>query len=42
MAMAAVPNVEANTVLQVVQKGYLLHERLIRSAKVIVAAAPSA
>lgn len=41
MATAPIPGVEANTVLQVVQKGYVLNERLIRSAKVIVAAAPA-
>lgn len=31
------PNVAPNTVLQVLQKGYLLHDRLIRPALVIVA-----
>lgn len=42
MAMAPTKDAEVNTVLQVVQKGYVLNERLIRSAKVIVAAAPPA
>ncbi len=32
---------EANTVLHVVQKGYMLHDRLLRPAMVIVAKAPS-
>ncbi len=31
---------EADTVVQVVQKGYLLNDRLIRAARVVVAAAP--
>ncbi|MCP5419643.1 MAG: nucleotide exchange factor GrpE [Gammaproteobacteria bacterium] len=41
-AMAMQPSQQAkpNTVLQVVQKGYLLNERLIRPAMVIVAQAP--
>ena len=40
-AMATRPSAEhaANTVLQVVQKGYLLNGRLLRPARVIVAAA---
>ena len=40
-AMAMVPTREAepNTVVQVVQKGYLLNDRLIRPAKVLVAQA---
>ena len=32
--------VEAGTVLQQVQRGYLLHERLVRPARVVVAKAP--
>lgn len=42
-AMSAVPNGEVppNTVLNVVQKGYLLHERVLRPAMVVVAQAPS-
>ena len=39
MAMAPTDQAEPNTVIQVVQKGYLLNERLIRPAKVIVAQA---
>ena len=34
-------HVEPNTVLEVVQKGYEMNERLLRAAKVIVARAPS-
>jgi molecular chaperone GrpE len=40
MAMAPDPTAEANTVLMVQQKGYQLHERLLRPARVIVAKAP--
>ncbi|HCK80193.1 MAG TPA: nucleotide exchange factor GrpE [Candidatus Competibacter sp.] len=41
-AMAMVPSdrAEPNTVAQVVQKGYLLNDRLVRPAKVLVAQAP--
>jgi molecular chaperone GrpE len=39
MAMAPTDQAEPNTVVQVVQKGYTLNERLIRPAKVIVAQA---
>ncbi|MBL8250602.1 MAG: nucleotide exchange factor GrpE [Candidatus Competibacter sp.] len=41
-AMAMVPTAQAepNTVVQVVQKGYLLNDRLVRPAKVLVAQAP--
>lgn len=41
-AMAMVPTAQAepNTVVQVVQKGYTLNDRLIRPAKVLVAQAP--
>jgi len=39
MAMAPTDQTEPNTVIQVVQKGYTLNERLIRPAKVIVAQA---
>lgn len=40
-AMAMVPTGEAepNTVIQVIQKGYVLNERLIRPAKVLIAQA---
>ncbi len=40
LAMAPVPGAEPNSVVQVVQKGYVLNERLVRPAKVIVARAP--
>lgn len=40
MAMVPTDQTEPNTVMQVVQKGYVLNERLIRPAKVIVAQAP--
>lgn len=39
MALLPTDQVEPNTVVQVVQKGYVLNERLIRPAKVIVAQA---
>ena len=40
-ALAMVPNdeVESNSVIEVVQKGYLLNERVVRAARVIVSAA---
>ena len=40
-ALAMVPNeeVEPNTVIEVVQKGYLLNERVVRAARVVVSAA---
>ena len=41
MAMQESPNTEPNTVLTVYQKGYLLNERLIRPAMVVVASAPA-
>ena len=37
MAMQPSEHAEPNTVLQVIQKGYVLNERLIRPAMVIVA-----
>ena len=40
MAMQPSPGVEPNTVLKVYQKGYLLSERLLRPAMVVVAQAP--
>lgn len=40
MALQESAEAEPNTVLTVCQKGYLLHERLIRPAMVIVAKAP--
>lgn len=39
MAMQAVAGAEPNTVLKVIQKGYSLHERLLRPAMVIIAQA---
>lgn len=41
MAMQPTAEVEPNTVLQVMQKGYVLNERLLRPARVIVAKAAS-
>ena len=40
-ALAMVPNeeVEPNSVIEVVQKGYLLNDRVVRAARVIVSAA---
>ena len=40
-ALAMVPNeeIEPNSVIEVVQKGYLLNERVVRAARVIVSAA---
>jgi molecular chaperone GrpE len=40
--MATQPSAEAtpDTVLMVIQKGYRLHERLLRPARVIVARTP--
>ena len=40
MAMQPTPDAEANSVLKVYQKGYLLSERLLRPAMVVVAQAP--
>jgi molecular chaperone GrpE len=40
MAMVPTDRAEPNTVVQVLQKGYLLNDRLIRPAKVLVAQAP--
>ena len=39
MAMLPTDQAEPNTVVQVLQKGYLLNERLLRPAKVLVAQA---
>ena len=41
MAMQASTEHEPNTVMTVVQKGYILNERLIRPAMVLVAKAAS-
>lgn len=40
MSMQTDPSVAPNTVISVFQKGYLLHERVIRPARVIVAKQP--
>lgn len=36
MSVQEDPNVKPNTILKVMQKGYLLHDRLVRPARVIV------
>jgi molecular chaperone GrpE len=36
MAMVPNPDAEPNSVMEVMQKGYVLNERLVRAAKVIV------
>lgn len=41
MAMEEVEGVEPGTVVRVIQKGYLLEDRLVRPALVVVAKAPS-
>jgi molecular chaperone GrpE len=38
MTMIPMPGVEPGTVIEVIQTGYLLHGRLLRPARVIVAA----
>lgn len=40
MTMVPNPEVEPNTVIDVIQKGYLLNGRLVRPARVVVASAP--
>lgn len=42
MAMVENPDAEPNSVMEVMQRGYLLNGRLLRAAKVIVAKAPDA
>jgi molecular chaperone GrpE len=37
LSLMPASNVEPNTVLEVIQKGYRIHDRLLRAAKVIVA-----
>ena len=37
LSLLSVPNAAPNTIIEVVQKGYELNERLLRAAKVIVA-----
>ncbi len=39
MAMVPNPDMEPNSVMEVLQRGYLLHDRVIRAAKVIVSKA---
>ena len=41
MAMVPSPTAEPNSVIEVLQPGYLLNGRLIRAAKVVVAKAPA-
>ena len=41
MAMVENPDAEPNSVMDVMQKGYLLNGRLVRAAKVIVAKEPA-
>ena len=40
MTMVPHPDAEPNTVIDVIQKGYVLNGRLVRPARVVVAAAP--
>jgi len=40
MAMVPNPDMEANSVMDVMQRGYLLNGRLVRAAKVVVSKAP--
>ena len=42
MAMVPNPDAEPNSVMEVMQKGYVLNERLVRAAKVIVSKAADA
>ena len=42
LSLVAVPNMAPNTVIDVVQKGYEMNERLLRAAKVLVSKAPDA
>jgi len=42
MSMVENPDAEPNTVIAVMQKGYLLNDRLVRPAMVVVAKAPAA
>ena len=41
MTMVPNPDVEPNTVIDVIQKGYALNGRLVRPARVVVASAPA-
>lgn len=40
IAMVPNPNMEPNSVMDVMQRGYVLHDRLLRAAKVVVTRAP--
>jgi molecular chaperone GrpE len=40
MSMLPSPTAEPNSVIAVIQKGYALHERIVRPARVVVARAP--
>ena len=40
IAMVANPDMEPNSVMDVLQRGYLLHDRVLRAAKVVVTKAP--
>lgn len=40
IAMVPNPNMEPNSVMDVMQRGYLLHDRVLRAAKVVVTKAP--
>ena len=42
ISMMPSPTAEPNSVVAVVQKGYLLHDRVVRPARVVVATAPEA
>ena len=41
VALSACATAEPNSVVAVVQKGYVLHDRIVRPARVIVAQAPA-
>ena len=41
MAMVESPDAEPNSVIDVMQKGYLLNGRLVRAAMVVVSKAPA-
>lgn len=41
MSLLPSPTAEPNSIIAVVQKGYALHERIIRPARVVVASAPA-
>jgi len=40
IAMVANPDMEPNSVMEVLQRGYMLHDRVLRAAKVVVTKAP--